>query len=189
MKLIELVINGNLVVANEGETLLETAMKNGIHIPTLCHNPNVKPFGACRLCMVEIHKKNTTRKRIVASCVYPVEENLVVETETERIRKIRSMIVELLWTSLPSLAREYGIKESRFYPKATDCNLCGLCVRYCSEIKKKNVVYFKNRGVDREVALVPDLMNECVYCRECFDMCTGGRIVELCENYYQSPSL
>lgn len=188
MKAIELEINGKLVVAHEGDTILEAATKNGISIPTLCHNSKLKPYGACRLCMVEIEKKGKNRKRLVASCVYSVEENLVVKTETEKIRKIRSMIIELLWPSLPALAKEYGIIESRFYPKDTDCNLCGLCVRYCSEIKKKNVVYFKGRGINREVALVPDLMNECVYCRECFDMCTGGRIVEKCDEYYQSAT-
>jgi len=188
MKTIELEINGKQVVANEGDTILEAAIKNGIHIPTLCHNSKVKPSGVCRLCMVEIRKKEKERKRIVASCVYPVEEDLVVETETDKIKKIRSMIVELLWPSLPELAREYGITKSRFYPKQTDCNLCGLCVRYCSEVMKKNTVYFKGRGVNREVSLVPDMMNECAYCRECFYLCTGGRIVEQCDNYYQSLS-
>jgi len=186
MNTIEMRINGKIIFAQEGETILEAATKNGISIPALCHSKELKPFGACRLCMVEISKNGQKRKRLVASCVYPVEENLEVETNTEKVQKIRRMIIELLWPSLTNLANEYGIVGSRFYPKDTDCNLCGLCVRYCTERKKLNAAYFKGRGIDREVALVPDMMNECVYCRECFDLCTGGRIVELCDSYYES---
>ena len=180
MKTIQMEINGKKVQANEGATILEAARENGIHIPALCHNDKLKPFGACRLCMVEITKGKRTK--LVASCSYPVEENLLVKTDTEKIMKIRRMIIELLWPSLSALAKEYGITKSRFSPERTDCNLCGLCVRYCSEVKKLNAVYFKGRGIERKVSIVPDLMNECVYCRECFDLCTGGWIVDQCDN-------
>jgi len=184
MNTIQMEIDGKKVEAKEGATILETARENGIHIPTLCYDKKLKPYGACRLCMVEI--SNGRKTRLVASCVYQVEDNLVVKTDTEKIRKIRKMIIELLWPSLPDLAKEYGVAKSRFSSEHTDCNLCGLCVRYCAEVKKLNAVYFKSRGIDREIALVPDLMNECVYCRECFDLCTGGRIVDFCDNIYTS---
>ena len=184
MKTIQLEIDGKKVQAKEGATILETACENGIHIPTLCHNKALKPYGACRLCLVEILKGNRTK--LVASCVYQVEENLVVKTNNEKIKKIRSMIIELLWPSLQGLAKEYGITKSRFVPERTDCNLCGLCVRYCAEVKKLNAAYFKGRGVNREIAIVPELMNECVYCRECFDLCPGGWIVDQCDNVYAS---
>ena len=131
--------------------------------------------------MVEI--ANGERSKLVASCVYIVEENLIIKTNTDKIKKIRSMIVELLWPSLQDLAKEYGITKSRFTHERTDCNLCGLCVRYCAEAKKLNAVYFRGRGINREIAVVPDLMNECVYGRECFDLCTGGWIVDKCDNY------
>jgi len=184
MKTIEIKIDGKLIAAQEGETILEAATRNGIHIPTLCHSNELKPYGACRLCLVEISKNSKKKTKLVASCVYPVEENLEVKTNTEKIKKIRRMIIELLWPSLSALAKEYGVTGSRFSPKDTDCNLCGLCVRYCAEVKKLNAVYFKGRGIDREITLVPDMMKECVYCRECFDSCTGGRIVELCDKAY-----
>jgi len=116
----------------------------------------------------------------VASCVYEVEENLVVRTNTENVRKIRRMITELMDPMLRSLAEEYGVADSRFSPAQTDCSVCGLCVRYCAEIKKPNAVYFKNRGIDREIAIVPGFERECAYCRECFDVCTGGLLVDLC---------
>ena len=186
MATLEMVINGKKVVVNKGDTILKAATDNGIKIPTLCYSPLVKPAGVCRLCMVEIHKMGKNRKRLVASCVYSVEEDLVVETNSEKVLKIRRMIIELLWPSLPALAKEYGVLKSRFKPKDTDCNLCGLCVRYCAENKKTNAVYFKGRGIKREVAFVPDLMNECVYCRGCFELCTGGRILEMCDQFYMT---
>ena len=182
MDTIQLEIDGKKVQAEKGKSILEAALENGIHIPTFCYDKQLKPYGACRLCMVEITKGKRTR--LVASCVYTIEDNLMVKTDTEKIKKIRRMIIELLWPSLSGLAKEYGVTKSRFFPKDTDCNLCGLCVRYCAEIKKLNAVYFKGRGIDREVVLVPDLMNECVYCRECFDLCAGGRIVDQCDNAY-----
>jgi len=182
MNSVQLEIDGKIVQTEEGKTILEASRQNGINIPTMCHNDQLKPYGACRLCMVEITKGKRTK--LVASCVYPVEENLIVKTNTEKVQKIRKMIIELLWPSLPTLAKEYGITQSRFSSEQTDCNLCGLCVRYCSEVKKLNTVYFKGRGIDRKIALVPDMMSECVYCRGCFDLCTAGRIVDLCDEVY-----
>ncbi len=175
MNMVQLEIDGQRVQAEEGTTLLEAASAIGVEIPTLCHHDDLKPYGACRLCMVEIDKG--TRTKLVASCVYPVEDGLVVRTNTEKVQKVRRMIVELLWPSLPGLAKEYGVTQSRFAPRDTECNLCGLCVRYCAEVKKLDVAYFRGRGIDREVAIVPELAKECAFCKECFDFCTGGRIV------------
>jgi len=180
MTAISLEIDGQKVRAEEGTTILEAARENGIHIPTLCHYDRLSDYGGCRLCMVEI--SNGKKTKLVTSCVYPVQENLVVKTNTERIKKIRRMIVELLWPSLPNLAKEYGIEKSRFVPEITDCAMCGLCVRYCAEVKKLSAVYFEARGIDRRIAIVPGMTNECVYCRECFDLCSGGWIVNQCDN-------
>jgi len=173
--MITLNIDGKQIKAQEGTTILETARANGIHIPTLCYAEGIEPFGACRLCMVEISQNNRTR--LVASCVYPVEEDLIVKTDTAQIRKIRKTILELLWPSVQGMAKEYGITKSRFSSEQTECCLCGLCVRYCKEVKKLNAAFFKGRGIDREVAILPELANECVYCRECFDLCPAGWIV------------
>lgn len=173
--MIKLNMDGKQVEAREGATILETARANGIDIPTLCHAEGLEPYGACRLCMVEISKNN--RKRLVASCVYVVEEGLDIKTDTEQIRRIRKTILELLWPSAQGLAKKYGITESRFYTKQSECTLCGLCVRYCKEVKKLNAAYFKGRGIDREIAILPELANECIYCRECFELCPAGWIV------------
>lgn len=170
--MVNLNIDGKEIQAEEGMTILQTALANGMYIPTLCHAEGIEPFGACRLCMVEISKNDRTR--LVASCVYPVEENLVVRTDSKIISKIRKTILELLWPSVQGLAKEYDITKSRFSSEQTECVLCGLCVRYCKEVKKLNAAYFKGRGIDREIAILPELANDCVYCRECFNLCPAG---------------
>ena len=175
MKNVTLQIDGQTVQVQEGATLLEAAKEAGIHIPTLCHDDRLKPYGACRLCMVEIRKGD--RKRLVASCVYPAEEGLIVETKSDKIVRIRRMIIELLWPASQRFAEEYGLTTSRFIPELTDCNLCGLCVRYCSEIKKENRLYFKGRGIDRQPAFIEGGPYQCGTCRDCFELCTAGWIV------------
>ncbi|MBN2875313.1 MAG: hypothetical protein JXM71_09490, partial [Spirochaetales bacterium] len=111
------------------------------------------------------------------SCVYPVEEGISVVTENERILKIRRLIVELLWPSSISLGKRLGVTGSRFEPNGAECSLCGLCVRYCAEVAKKNVVYFQGRGIDRHPAFVPGAESECASCRQCYDLCKGGWVV------------
>jgi len=183
MKTVSLEIDGKTVEAPEGSTLLEAAKNAGIHIPHLCYHENLKPYGACRLCIVEIGEKSP--KKLVASCAYTVEDGLVVETKSDRVKKIRRMLIELLWPVAQELGEEYGITESRFAKANTDCSLCGICVRYCAEVKKINAVYFKGRGIDREIALVPEVGKECLYCRECFGFCKGGKILQEMDRLYQ----
>jgi len=181
MKSIRLEINGKTVEAEGGMTILQAARKAGIDIPTLCYDERLAPYGACRLCTVEITKDSRTR--LVASCVYPVEEGLIVKTDTERVKKIRRLILELLLPLAPtgpleSLARKYGLEKSRFTAEQTDCVLCGLCVRYCAEIKKANAIGFVGRGIDRDVAFLPEVApTVCNSCRECFGLCPGGKVV------------
>jgi len=175
MKTIQLEIDGKKVQAKEGATILEVARENGIYIPTLCHHNELKPSGVCRLCMVEVSKNKRTK--LVTSCVYPVEKNLVVKTNSEKIRKIRKMIVELLWPTVPALAKEFEVEKSRFVPEHTECCLCGLCVQYCAEVGKSNAVYFKGRGINREVAVLPEFVDDCAYCTKCYGLCPGGWIV------------
>jgi bidirectional [NiFe] hydrogenase diaphorase subunit len=187
MKTVRLTINSKQVEAEEGTTILQAARENGIEIPSLCAHPQLRPHGACRLCMVEIAREKS-RGRLVASCVYQVQPGLEVDTDTDRVLRIRRTIVELMWPTLPKLAAELGVTESRFHPERTDCNLCGLCVRYCAEVKKLNAAYFSGRGIDRHVAVVPELGSECLYCRECFDLCPGGLIVSRYDEQFQTET-
>jgi len=169
-------IDGKEVKAKEGMTLLEAARSAGIEIPTLCHHEKLEPFGGCRLCIVELEGRGTAR--LVVSCVYPVEKGLVVRTRSEKIDRIRKMILELLLAHAPDsfvleeLAREYGADKNRFEKEPSFCIHCGLCVRYCAEVKKKHVVGFVDRGTQKEISFIPELAaKECWNCKECFPLC------------------
>ena len=169
-------IDGKEVKAKEGMTVLEAAQDAGISIPTLCHHEKLEPFGGCRLCIVEVQVGDWTKR--VVSCVYPVEENLIVRTRTEKIDKIRKMILELQLCHAPDspelqeFAKEYGADKDRFEKEASFCIHCGLCVRYCEEIKKKNAVGFIDRGIRKEISFIPQIASkECWNCKECFPLC------------------
>jgi len=176
MSEIRLQIDGKEVTASKGMTVLEAAQSAGIYIPTLCHHEKLEPFGGCRLCIVEVEVRGTTR--LVVSCVYPAEENLVVRTRTEKVNKIRKTLLELLLAHAPEspqlqdLAVEYGADRDRFEKEASFCIHCGLCVRYCAEVKKKNAVGFVERGIRKEIGFIPEIaLKECNNCKECFPLC------------------
>lgn len=169
-------IDGKEVKARKGMTVLEAARDAGISIPTLCHHEKLEPFGGCRICIVEIETRGWTR--LVVSCVYPVEDKLIVRTRSEKVDRIRKTILELLLTHAPDspvlqdLARMYGADKNRFEKEASFCIHCGLCVRYCAEIKKKNAVGFVDRGVRKEISFIPEIASkECNDCKECFPLC------------------
>ena len=82
--MVTLTINGRQIKAEEGTTILYTARENNIYIPSLCENEAIAPYGACRLCLVEITTAKG-RQRLVTSCLYQVEDGLVVKTDSERI--------------------------------------------------------------------------------------------------------
>ncbi|MEW5921626.1 MAG: 2Fe-2S iron-sulfur cluster-binding protein [Bacillota bacterium] len=176
MSKIMLTIDGREVQAQEGMTILEAAQSVGIDIPTLCRHEKLEPYGACRICTVEAENKGWTK--LVASCLYPVEQNLVVRTRSEKVDRIRKMILQLLLSHAPDarelqdLAKEYGADKDRFEKEASFCIHCGLCVRYCAEVKKKNAVGFVNRGARREISFIPEIASkECWNCKECFPLC------------------
>jgi NADH dehydrogenase/NADH:ubiquinone oxidoreductase subunit G len=176
MSEILLQIDGREVKATEGMTVLEAAQNAGIVIPTLCHHEKLEPYGGCRICTVEVEVSGRTR--FVVACVYPVEQNLVVRTRSEKVDRIRKMILELLLAHAPDspqlldLAREYGAGKDRFEKEASFCIHCGLCVRYCAEVKKENAVGFVDRGTRREISFIPEIAStECWNCKECFPLC------------------
>ena len=176
MSEILLQIDGKEVKAREGMTILAAAQSAGISIPTLCHHEKLEPFGACRICIVEVEVRGWTR--LVVSCVYTVAENLVVRTRSEKIDRIRKTILELLLAHAPDspqlqdLAQEYGADKDRFEKEASFCIHCALCVRYCAEVKKKNAVGFVDRGIRKEISFIPEIASkECNNCKECFPLC------------------
>ena len=178
-KEITIKIDGVEINAIEETSILDVAKKVGIKIPTLCHNEALEPFGACRVCSVEITDKRG-RKKIVTSCNYPVFDGLVVETKSEKIFRTRQLLLELLLARCPKvkkiqdLAREYGIEKPSFWvgDPEEDCILCGLCARVCEEKVGVSAINFANRGVEREVtAPYHTISDDCVGCGACAIVC------------------
>jgi bidirectional [NiFe] hydrogenase diaphorase subunit len=176
MSEILLQIDGIEVKAEEGMTILEAAQSAGIYIPTLCHHEKLEPYGACRICTVEVETGGRTN--LVAACVSPVQPNLVVKTRSEKVDKTRKILLEQFLAHAPDapalqdLAEEYGADKDRFEKEPVFCILCGLCVRYCAEIKKINAVGFVDRGARREISFIPEIASkECWNCKECFPLC------------------
>ncbi len=177
---ITLTIDGREVRAEKGATILQVARHVGVSIPHLCYHEDVKPHGACRLCLVEI--KKGSRSRLVASCAYEIEEGLEVQTKSDRVVRVRKLLIELFLAKAPylreiqELAVEYGVDGTRWRKIMQPCILCGLCVRYCAEVKGEHAVGFVGRGTDREVAWIPDstFKEDCLNCMECMDICPTG---------------
>ena len=169
-------IDGKEVTASAGTTVLQAAQKAGISIPTLCHHEKLEDYGGCRLCMVEVESRGKTS--YVVSCLYPVEKGLVVRTRSEKVDKIRRVIIEELMAHAPDapelvrLAYEYGADRNRFEKEASFCVNCGLCVRYCAEVKQEYAVGFIENGPLREISFIPErAAKSCWSCQECFAIC------------------
>jgi heterodisulfide reductase subunit A len=179
--MIRIVIDGQEIKVEQDTTVLEAAEKLSIPIPTLCYHQALEPYGACRLCTVEVVQRG--RSRLVTSCNYPIREEIEVLTTSEKVLKGRRMIVELLLARCPEvpllqrLAAELGIEKPRFPLKEDDCILCGLCVRVCQELVGVSAISFVGRGVEREVA-TPffKLSEDCIACGACAFVCPTGAI-------------
>jgi len=182
--MVTLTINERELKAEKGQTILQVARENGIDIPTLCHNEALEPYGACRLCIVEVSKGKRTR--IVTSCLYPVEEGLKVKTDSPRVISNRKMLLELLLARcsknkvIRELASQMGIEQPSFkseYLEDNDCIVCGLCVRACEQVVGVSAISLVNRGITKEPAspfLEPAA--DCIGCGSCYYICPTGAI-------------
>ncbi|HSV87077.1 MAG TPA: [Fe-Fe] hydrogenase large subunit C-terminal domain-containing protein [Bacteroidales bacterium] len=121
-------VDNSQVEVQEGETLLNVLKRQGIRVPTLCHMEKFSPTGACRLCVVEVEGK----RDLITSCSYPVERNMKVFTNTQRVVRARKIIVEMLLSAHPDdclycerngncelqvLSEQMNVKERRFFSK------------------------------------------------------------------------
>lgn len=208
MDMVNITIDGQKIQVPKSSTVLEAALGVGIKVPTLCYHPELRPEGACRVCMVEV----AGARSLVASCVYPVSEGMVVKTNTPAVREARKTVVELLLANHPqdclscqrnlhcelqTMAADLGIRNIRFqgekknYPldagnpslvrDQNKCILCGRCIRACSERQGVHVYSFANRGFNTTV--VPAFNQglhqvACTYCGQCASVCPTGAIVE-----------
>lgn len=179
--MIKLTINGLDVSVEEGTTLLEAAQFLGFPIPTLCHMDGLSPYGACRLCLVEIGEGD--KAKLVTSCTYPAEEGLKVRTASERVVRARKMIIELLLASCPQskiiqdLASQHNVRQQRFRQEYEDCILCGLCVRMCEEQMMAKAIGFRGRGETRSIGTPFDIKSEvCRLCGGCMYVCPACQL-------------
>jgi len=179
--MITLRINGVPVSVDEGTTLLDAARFLGIPIPTLCHMDGLSPYGACRLCVVEVGEE--PRSRLVTSCTYPAEEGLMVRTGSARVVRARRMIVELLLASCPQskvvqdLAAGLDVRQQRFRQEYEDCILCGRCVRMCEEQMRAKAIGFSGRGEKRKIGMPFDRKSEvCRLCGGCLYVCPACQL-------------
>ena len=181
--MIQLTINGTDFAVAEGRTILEVCRENGIDVPTLCYHPALKPYGACRLCVVEVLEDKRS-SRLVASCTYPCQEGLRVMTDSPMVTKNRRLTAELLLAGayrtpeIVALATELGVKEPRYrLPEADSCVLCGLCVRACDEIVGISAISMINRGISKQVSTpFSGASASCIACGTCIQLCPTGRL-------------
>lgn len=185
--MIEFILNGLPVKAEEGWTVLETAQFYGLEIPTLCHHEGLTEFGGCRLCLVEIGEP--PKSKLVTSCTYPAEEGLVVRTDSNRVWAARRMMIELMVSVAPGskvlqdLASKFAVTRVRFAPRHEECILCGLCVRICAEQMDGRAIGFEERGHKRKITTPFDMRSEeCRLCGACMYICPA------CQLRCQGPS-
>jgi len=203
---ISLTIDGQQVKARKGMMVLEAAQLAGIYIPTLCYDPDMEPYGGCRLCVVEIENM----RGLPTACTTPATDGMVVHTETPAVNKVRHAAVKLLIADHPSdcltcpqdqrcelqkVAAYLGItrlpfpKTTRSLPVDTSnpffdldrnrCILCARCTRACHEIVGVGAIDLAYRGYQTRVATFDDgllLDSICKSCGECVVHCPTGAL-------------
>jgi len=176
-----LTIDGREIETEPGRTILEVAREHRIPIPTLCYHEALEPFAACRMCLVEL--ENGRGGQLAPACTYSCEEGLVVQTNSETVRRSRRMTIELLMSSaahvplIRAMAEELGVSAPRFTMEPDDCILCGLCVRACREIVGVGAISVINRGIEKKVSPPFHIAsNTCIGCGTCVLVCPTGAI-------------
>lgn len=219
MSKIKITINNREVEAYEGQTVLEAAKNNGIHIPTLCYLKDVTGTGACRVCQVEVEGAKT----LCAACVYPVRDGMVIKTNSQRALDARRRVVELIVSNhskdclscirntnceLQRLCQELGVREDAFAGEKSEptfdtvspgivrntskCVLCGRCVETCTKVQGLGVLGYMNRGFKTKVAPIYDKSFDdvnCMQCGQCINVCPVGALHEKEEIHYVIEAL
>lgn len=206
MNSVAITLNGVPVSGRPGMTILELAGEVGVKIPTLCHEPSLKPVGACRICLVEEEKSG----RLLASCVTPIAPGMVINTASPAVIENRKVIVKLMLASHPescllcdkgnrcqlrAIAAELGIGALNYYPMPhfsgmrelnpfirrdlSKCILCSKCIRADQELVVVGALDYMHRGFDAIPATTfdgPLETSECTFCGTCVSVCPTGAL-------------
>lgn len=201
--MINIIIDNRTIQVKKGTTILEAAKMLGIPIPTLCYHPKLKPFGGCRLCLVEIQGF----PRPLTSCTTPASDGMVVSTSTPQLEKLRKTILELILSDHPNdcmicensgdcelqeLAYFYGLRENRFAGERRiytlkdgnpfiqrdmeKCILCSRCVQVCDEIQGIGAIDFAYRGFKSKICPPYEKDLDCEFCGQCVAVCPTGAL-------------
>ncbi len=201
--MVTLRIDGRKISVRKLSTILDAARKLDIPIPTLCHHPELSPFGGCRLCIVEV--KGSAKP--IASCTTFAKEGMDVTTTSPYLEKLRKTTLELLLSDHPTdcmvceragdcklqeLAYFYGVRENRFigerriYTKKDNnpflerdmekCIMCGQCVRVCDEIEGVGAIDFAYRGLKTKICPPFERDLNCEFCGQCVAVCPTGAL-------------
>jgi len=203
--MVNLTIDGKQITVKKNATIYEAAKEAGIDIPVLCYAKKLLPYGACRVCLVEVEQM---KGRLIPSCTTPVTEGMVVTTTSDEIRKVRKTVLEFLLVNhvvdcpvcdkggecdLQDLTYDYEVVTNRFVGEKFDlpkdevnpliernmnrCVLCGKCARVCDEIVGYGSYSFINRGFETKIATAFDRGLNCEFCGQCVSMCPVGAIL------------
>ncbi len=203
--MVNLTIDDKQVTAPKTATIYDAAKLNGIKIPILCHDKKLKPFGACRMCLVEVEQM---KGRQIPACTTPVTEGMIIRTSTPDIVKARKMVLELLLLNHPldcpvcdksgdcdlqNLTYEYKVNSNRFKDEKFNheidynnplierdmnrCVLCGKCARICDEIVSFGALTFIDRGIETKIGCEFDDALNCEFCGSCISVCPVGSLL------------
>ncbi len=206
MDTVTLTIDGREIEAKKGATVLEAATAAGIYVPALCSHPDLTPFGACRLCIVEIEKM----RGFPPACTTPATEGMVVHTNTPKLQELRRNMLELILSEHPyscltcpnnlkcelqRVAHYVGLDKVTFpytykeLPVHNEdpliirdynlCILCGRCVRACQEMRGVSAIAFTFRGSQAVIGTAFDRSlkdSGCKFCGACIEVCPTGAL-------------
>ncbi|MDY6911468.1 MAG: molybdopterin-dependent oxidoreductase [Chloroflexota bacterium] len=218
MQPITITLNGVEVSGHSGMTILDLARESGVTIPTLCHDPHLDPYGACRICLVEDERNGA----LLASCVAPIAPGMVINTLSEKVLESRRTIIKLMLASHPDtcmvcdkgnrcelrqIATDLGIGLSDLqripHPAAiqevnpfierdlSKCIMCAKCIRADHELVVEGAIDYLNRGFSTKPATLGDLpleLSDCTFCGTCVAFCPTGALAEKIKPYRGTTS-